>query len=260
MLKLIVQILSLGLIFCLEGFFPLFKDRKDRMGHAFNNVSVGALNGVMIYFLFSSLTVGSIQWAETRSFGLFRLVSLPRFSEGLFAFVLFDLWMYLWHFANHNVPFLWRFHRMHHSDLELDSTSALRFHTGEILLSSVVRLLVIPLLGMRFVHLFIYEACLGPVIIFHHSNIALPEKWDGKLRALIVTPNMHRIHHSREVFETNSNYSSIFSFWDRIVKTFKKREDTTTLSYGLPYFRQAKWQGFAGMLKTPFVNQAAASE
>jgi len=142
------------------------------------------------------------------------------------------------HNANHRVPFLWRFHRMHHTDMEMDSTSAIRFHTLEIVFSSCLRLAVAPLLGIEFTHLFVYEICLQPVIIFHHSNIAFPEKWDRILRALIVTPNMHRVHHSLETYETNSNYSSVFSVWDRLAGTFRKREDMATLTFGLKEFRE----------------------
>ena len=141
---------------------------------------------------------------------------------------------------------------MHHSDLEVDATSALRFHTGEIVFSSLLRLTVIPLIGMQLIHLLIYEVCLQPIIIFHHSNVALPETVDRMIRAVIVTPNMHRVHHSQVREETDSNYSSIFSFWDRFIKSFRRRQDSRTLVYGLPYLQQEEWQNFWGLLKTPF--------
>ena len=258
MVKFFVEAASLALIFSLEGLFPLFKGRQARLKHGLKNLSIGVLNGLAVSFLFSSLIVWALAWSEARSFGLLRLLSLNAAMETALAFLLFDLWMYGWHRANHAVPFLWRFHRMHHSDIELDSTSALRFHLGEILLSSALRLAVLPLLGLKLIHLFIYEICLQPVILFHHSNAALPEKWDRVFRALIVTPNMHRVHHSIESSETNSNYSSVFSFWDRLVQTFRKREDARSLEYGLPYFREPEWQSVAGMLKTPFVNPVMA--
>ena len=249
-----LEIISLGLIFWLEGIFPLFHGRKERFRHARRNLGVGILNGLVISLGFAALTLKSIQIAENNSWGLLHQIYWNPFAEGVAAFILFDLWMYVWHRANHQIPFLWRFHRMHHSDLELDSTSALRFHTGEIIFSSLLRLIVIPLIGMQFIHLLIYEICLQPVIIFHHSNVALPEKLDRIFRAVIVTPNMHRVHHSQIRDETDSNYSSIFSFWDRMIRSFRKRKDARTIVYGLPYLQEKEWQSLLGMLRTPFAN------
>jgi len=251
-MKVGVEIASLGLVFWLEGIFPLFQERKERFRHALPNLGMGALNGLVISLAFAGITLKAIEVAEYHSWGLLRQFQGASWFEGAIAFVLFDFWMYAWHWANHRIPFLWRFHRMHHSDLAVDSTSALRFHMGEIVLSSLLRLIVVPLIGMQFVHLLIYEVCLQPIIIFHHSNVALPERIDRVFRAVIVTPNMHRVHHSQIRDETDSNYSSIFSFWDRLIRSFRQREDTRTLVYGLPYLQEKEWQAFWGMLKTPF--------
>ena len=253
MIKLIVEVAALSLIFWLEGIFPLFEERKNRFRHGLANIMMGILNGLIVAVLFSSVTVWMIQWSSGKSLGLLRHLGWDPWCEGILAFVLFDLWMYVWHRANHQIPFLWRFHRMHHSDLEVDATTALRFHSGEIIFSSLLRFIVIPLLGMTTHQLLIYELCLQPVILFHHSNVALPEKIDRIFRTVIVTPNMHRVHHSQERFETDSNYSSIFSFWDRFVRTFRKREDPRTLQYGLPYLQEPQWHTLRGLLMTPFV-------
>ncbi|HXV28091.1 MAG TPA: sterol desaturase family protein [bacterium] len=251
MTKLIMSIIALALIFWLEGIFPLFQGRKHRLRHAALNLSMGILNGLMVAVLFSVLTVKSIEWSRDHAFGLFYRWNGPLWLEGIAVFVLFDLWMYAWHRANHRIPFLWRFHRMHHSDLEMDTTTALRFHFVEIAFSSLLRLAVLAALGMNLAQFLIYEATLQPIILFHHSNVALPEKLDRIFRTVIVTPNMHRVHHSQDWRETNSNYSSVFSFWDRIVRTFRKRRDTRTLRYGLPYLQEPEWQTFPGLLKTP---------
>ena len=160
--------------------------------------------------------------------------------------------MYLWHRANHKIPLLWRFHRMHHIDRKMDSTTGLRFHPGEFMFSSSLRLIVIPFLGINAMQLFFYEIILQPIIIFHHSNIALPEKFDRLFRVFIVTPNMHRVHHSQEIFETNSNYASIFSFWDRLFITFKKRKNTLTINYGLKKFKDKNWEKFSKMIILTF--------
>jgi len=242
----------LGFIFYLENIVPHIKGFHGRIKHAVNNIVISSLNGIINGFLFAGVTLTVISLADLNSFGLLNLINMPYHLEAVLGFIFFDLWMYLWHIALHRIPLLWRFHRMHHSDIQMDTTSALRFHPGEIIFSSSVRLAIIPLLGIDFFHLFIYEIVLNPIIFFHHSNVGLPENWDRIFRAVIVTPNMHRIHHSQEVFETNSNYGSIFSFWDRLLNTFKKRDDTRTIRYGLKIFQESEWQILWGMLLTPF--------
>ena len=252
MTKLWIEVIALGFIFWLEGLFPLFQDRTQRFRHAGRNLSMGAINGLLVGFLFSGITLQVIRMGQAKQWGILYVLGDSGWERGFVAILLFDLWMYLWHRANHRIPFLWRFHRTHHSDTEMDCTSALRFHFGEIAFSSVLRLLVIPLIGISYSELLIYEIILQPVIIFHHSNVSLPEKIDRIGRAVIVTPNMHRVHHSQIQTETDSNYSSIFSWWDRFAGTFKRRENTRAIVYGLAYLRELQWQSLAGMLRTPF--------
>jgi rhodanese-related sulfurtransferase len=159
--------------------------------------------------------------------------------------------MYLWHRANHTHPFLWRFHRMHHSEPQLDATSALRFHPGEILLSGIARLVIVPLLGMSVPQLVVYESVLFPVIVLHHSNVRLPRWLDYGLLALIVTPAMHRVHHSRWRPETDSNYGSVFPYWDRLFRSFRLRDDARHVELGLDEFSDPQWQTVGGLLRTP---------
>lgn len=251
---LIAQILALALVFCLESFFPLFKTKGQRIIHAERNLGVGALNGLLGFTLFSSLLLGVMEWSADNHFGLLYRFNFHPAAKVLLAFVLFDLWMYLWHRLNHHAHFLWKFHRMHHSDTEMDSTSAVRFHFCEILISSVLRLAIVPLIGMNALEMVIYQFVLYGVIVFHHSNINLPEKYDSVLRWLIVTPNMHRVHHSHIQSETDSNYSSVFSFWDRLARTYSRRVDVDRIVFGLESFREPYWQSFKGMLLTPFIN------
>lgn len=196
----------------------------------------------------------------SKSFGLLRLVQLPPATATVAAIVLFDGWMYLWHRANHKIGFLWRFHRVHHSDPEMDATTATRFHTGEILISSALRLAVIPLLGITVGQLLAYEMLLLPVILFHHSNVQFPEKMDRWLRLLIVTPAIHRVHHSRLRDETDSNYSSVFSFWDRIAKTFRLRWDGQPVNFGLNEFGAKRWERLPSLLRMPFVSLKQQAE
>jgi len=247
---LIVQLAALGFCLWLESLAPLFMDRPKRVIHGTRNLTIGLVNGVILTLGFSGLVATAAHWGQIHQIGLIHWFNLPPGGKLVLGFLAFDLWMYGWHRANHTMPFLWRFHRMHHSDPELDTTSALRFHAGEMLISAVLRLAVIPLLGIPLNHLLLYELILEPVILFHHSNIALPETLDRPMRLLIVSPNMHRVHHSNIPEETNSNYASIFSFWDRIWGTYRRR-DILSVRYGLKEFRDPRWQTLRGLLLTP---------
>jgi len=254
-MKLAIVICFLTLFFFLEWTFPLFKGRKHRIRHALPNVWVAVINGLIISLCFSFATVWVIELSARYSFGILRMHYFHYWVEFLLAFLLFDLWMYLWHWGVHQFPFFWRFHRMHHNDLEMDVTTALRFHPGEIIFSSIARLVILSLFGLELIHLVVYEICLQPIILFHHSNVALPEKVDRVLRAVIVTPNMHRVHHSEIPQETNSNYASIFSFWDRIFKSFAERSNVQDIIYGLESMRDSKWETFKVLMAVPFLNR-----
>jgi sterol desaturase/sphingolipid hydroxylase (fatty acid hydroxylase superfamily) len=239
------------LLWLLETWFPFFVHRPERLRHALRNLVMGGLNLTVIGLGFSAATTGAAAWAEKEQFGLLNRWSGPLWAELPVALLLFDAWMYLWHRANHAVPFLWRFHRMHHSDAAVDTTTALRFHVGEIAISSALRLAVIPLLGLHLWEVILYETMLLPVIAFHHSNVALPAAWDRWLRTVIVSPNMHRVHHSDWQPETDSNFASIFSWWDRLGRTFRQREDLRTLQFGLRELDGDAWQSVWGLLRTP---------
>lgn len=248
---LMVQVAALGLCLWLESVVPLFlREPGPRLQHGVRNVVIGLVNGVVLTGGFSALLLAAIRWGTVHPVGLLHRVSLPRGTERVVGFVVFDLWMYLWHRANHSIRWLWRFHRVHHSDPAMDVTTALRFHLGEMILSTLLRLAVIPLLGITLGDLVLYELILQPVIYFHHSNVALPEGWDRVMRGVAVSPNMHRVHHSDTPMETNSNYASIFSFWDRLGCTYRRR-DVRTIGYGLKEFRQPQWHTLVGLLRTP---------
>ena len=251
-LKTVLAIAVLAFLWCLETWLPLYRERHgNRLKHAGRNIVIALFNTTVILMLYGIMAVVA-PWNYNQKLGLLNLLDIPPTIETGIALLLFDGWMYLWHRANHKIPFLWRFHRMHHSDREMDVTSATRFHTGELIFSSILRLGVIPLLGLELWQLVLYEVMLLPVIQFHHSNVNLPERWDRLLRAIIVSPNMHRVHHSRIQHETDSNYSSVFSFWDRLACTFRRREDVGAIEFGLLEFDDLKWQTILGMLRTPF--------
>jgi sterol desaturase/sphingolipid hydroxylase (fatty acid hydroxylase superfamily) len=223
----------------------------QRLLHGTKNLALGILNALLVGLVFVALWWATAEWARAHQFGLLNWLQMPGWVRLTAAFLLFDAWMYFWHRMNHRIPFLWRFHRTHHSDPRMDVTTANRFHLGEIFFSSVLRVPVIALLGLELWELALYEAAMFTVVQIHHANVAFPPRLDRSLRTLIVTPFMHKVHHSRWQPETDSNYSSLFSLWDRLFGSFRLREDPHTLEYGLEEFDTPEHQTLAGLLATP---------
>ncbi len=250
--KPVAATVVLALMWLIEGLIPMFEKRRGRVRHDASNVALGVVNALVASFFFAGATLVATEWARTSSFGVLHWLG----AEGVWAFalgfVLFDLWQYVWHRLNHRVPFLWRFHAVHHADRELSASSGLRFHTGEIVLSTTARLAVLPLLGMTVGQVLLYEAVLLPVILFHHGNVGVPAGADRCLRWLIVTPWMHWVHHSDYQPETDSNFSSVFSFWDRIFGSFRLVADPRALTLGLEDMERRDWATLQGMIALPF--------
>ncbi|NOZ61380.1 MAG: sterol desaturase family protein [Calditrichaeota bacterium] len=242
------------ILIILETFFPLFTDWKNRWKHAARNIFIIFFNSVLLIVLFSKLVGIVFEHSANIKFGLFYRIDAPAWLKIAVVFLLFDLWMYIWHRMNHEIDFLWRFHRMHHSDPNMDVTTALRFHFGELIFSTILRFGIILLLGLSPFILVLYETIMLPVIFFHHSNFYLPEKIDRVLRKVIITPWMHWVHHSDIREEMDSNYGTIFSWWDRLARSFKLRSDPKKIHYGVPEMEDSRWQTIGGMLKTPFVS------
>jgi sterol desaturase/sphingolipid hydroxylase (fatty acid hydroxylase superfamily) len=238
----------------LETLYPFFQDRRQRVRHNACNLALGLLNGVILACATVLISIRVCTWTKDNHLGLLNLFSAPQWVIASLALVLLDAWMYLWHRLNHTSKFLWRFHRMHHSDSQMDASTALRFHPGEMLFGALLRISLVPILGLELWNLVLYDTILIPVILFHHSNVNLPQRWDRVVRVIIVTPFIHRVHHSQIAAETNSNYSSIFSFWDRLARTLLLRDDPRSIQLGLPEFWNSYWQTIVGMIKTPFVD------
>lgn len=224
---------------------------SERVRHGVKNVTLGVLNALLTGLVFAALWWATAEWAHLHHFGLLNWLPAPGWARLAAAFLLFDAWMYFWHRLNHRIPFLWRFHRTHHSDPKMDVTTANRFHVGEIFLSSVLRVPVIALLGLHLWELAFYEMIMFSIVQMHHANIAFPAWLDRCLRTVIVTPFMHKVHHSRWQTETDSNYSSLFSFWDRLFGSFRLRENPGTLEFGLEEFDSPENHTLSGLLTTP---------
>lgn len=234
-------------------FYPFFRgSTAARLRHDARCLTLGLVNAGLHGLLYAGAILALDRWASAQDFGLVRrLDHLPVWASTVIGLLAFDFWMYWWHRANHRIPWLWRLHRMHHSDPTVDATSALRFHTGEILLSGAARLVVLPIVGLSIPQLLLYESILLPVILFHHSNVRFPRALDRGLLALLVTPAMHRVHHSRVREETDSNYGSILPYWDLLFRTFRLRQDASTIRVGLEGFDESRHQTLPGLLMTP---------
>jgi sterol desaturase/sphingolipid hydroxylase (fatty acid hydroxylase superfamily) len=226
--------------------------KRDRLRHAVANLSLGLLATSISYFIFFPLYQIATQIGSLHNWGLLNTMSLGSGWTALLALLIMDLWTYWWHRANHRIKFLWRFHRMHHSDPWMDATSAQRFHPGEIIFSSILRIPIMILAGLDLWHIVLYDIVLMSVVFFHHANITVPSGSDRLLRLIIPSPVMHKIHHSRLQQETDSNYGAVLSIWDRIFGSLRLRSDWENVSFGLDGYDDLSSQNLLGLIKTPF--------
>lgn len=216
-----------------QPYFPLFRRARERAKHGLLNLALGALNATLVALVFAGSWLAVTQWAATHRFGLLNLLDVSPWVRVVVAVLLLDAWTYFWHWLNHRVPFFWRFHRLHHTDRAMDVTTASRFHTGEIVLSSLLRMPVLLLIGCGIGELAVYELCLFAIVQFHHANIALPDRLDRVLRLVVITPSLHKVHHSIVRAECDSNYASLFSWWDRVFRTRRLSPDPKQIVFGL---------------------------
>lgn len=205
------------------------------------------------------LTVGGLAYlsaldATERSVGLLNIINIPEWVSFLLTLLVLDFAIYCQHIITHKWPLLWRLHRVHHSDLEFDATTAVRFHPLEILLSMFYKVAWVYLLGAVPMAVIVFEIVLNGAATFNHSNINIPVKWDKVLRWFIITPDMHRIHHSTLRKEIDSNYGFSISLWDRMFKTYTAdpEQPQTTMKIGLPSLRSLQQVGFVKLLLLPF--------
>ena len=220
----------------------------------FNNLTLTALNTVLLRLLFPTLAIGMAAIAAERGWGLFNLVALPSWLEVLAAAMALDLAIYLQHVLFHKVPVLWRLHRMHHADLDIDVTTGARFHPIEIVLSMLIKLAVVTVLGAPPLAVLIFELLLNGVAMFNHGNIALPTAVDRLLRLAVVTPDMHRVHHSAIRRETDSNYGFNLPWWDRLFGTYRDQPELghQGMTIGVAAYQQPVRQSLWWMLILPF--------
>lgn len=231
---------------------PTVEPKPVRSGR---NLAVAALAAAALQIFEKPVAAPLAKLVERRNLGLLKIIRLPLWLEIGFAVVLMDYTLYLWHVLTHKVPFLWRFHLVHHVDLDLDASTALRFHFGELIISVLWRSMQILVIGVAPASLAAWQAFLFPSILFHHSNVRLPRGLEKMLQNFIVTPRLHGIHHSFIKEETDSNWSSGLTVWDRIHGTFKDDVPQQEIIIGVPAYQNPQQVILTEILRLPFEKQ-----
>jgi sterol desaturase/sphingolipid hydroxylase (fatty acid hydroxylase superfamily) len=217
-----------------------------------NNISLTLLNSLILNLLFAAAILSTASYVQTHRIGLLHLVDAPAWAEILFAVVFMDFMLYVWHLLNHEVPLLWRFHRVHHSDLNMDVSTATRFHIGELGISAVIKISLIFFLGASLTAVIIFESLLVLCAQFHHSSVKVPRWFERLFWILFVPPSMHRIHHSVVIRERDTNYGTIFSLWDRFLGTLKSDVDQKSILIGVGAYRKPDRLNLHQLLVMPF--------
>lgn len=235
--------------------------RKQAIGRGWrwpNNLGVVAVNTLLVRLLFPTTAVGLALFSEARGFGLFNVIGAPAWVGVVASVVILDLAIYLQHVLFHAVPALWRLHRMHHADLEFDVSTGLRFHPIEILLSMLIKFAVVAALGAPALSVLIFEVLLNATSMFNHANVRIPTWIDRVLRWIVVTPDMHRVHHSILSRETNSNFGFNLPWWDRLFGTYRAQPVAghENMTIGIEQFRDWRELGLDRMLVQPFRQDA----
>lgn len=232
---------------------PRRRQEMPRLLRWTNNLIVVAIDSVLVRLLFPMLAVAVAIKAENNGWGLFNIIELNPVLAALLALLILDLIIYFQHVILHAVPVLWRLHRMHHSDLDFDVTTGIRFHPAEIILSMGIKLFVVLLLGAPALAVLLFEVLLNAASLFNHSNIKLAYKLEKAVRTILVTPDMHRVHHSVYPDETNSNYGFTVPWWDRLFGTYRAqpRDGHADMDIGIAEFRQTRELWIDKMLLQP---------
>jgi sterol desaturase/sphingolipid hydroxylase (fatty acid hydroxylase superfamily) len=221
------------------------------------NLSVVVLDTVLVRLLFAAGAVGAAAVAADQGWGVFNHLSWPIWLEGVLAVLALDFLLYLQHVMFHAVPAFWRFHMMHHSDLDCDASTGIRFHPGEVVLSMLIKLAAVVLLGASPVAVVSFEILLNATSLFNHGNVRMPAAVDRFLRWIVVTPDMHRIHHSIDPRETNRNFGFNLPWWDRLLGTYlaEPAQGHERMTLGLQQFRDRTRLTLTHILLLPFVGQ-----
>jgi sterol desaturase/sphingolipid hydroxylase (fatty acid hydroxylase superfamily) len=242
----------------LERRRPLRSDVEPKLTRTARNLTVAGISAVALRLTETPVALGLAALVERHGLGLLKLVRLPVWLETALAIVLLDYTLYIWHVLTHKVPFLWRFHAVHHVDLDLDASTALRFHFGELTISVPWRMAQVIIIGVSPVSYLTWQTFVFLSILFHHSNVELPIRLERWISRLFVTPRMHGIHHSIVRGETNSNWSSGLTVWDRLHGTLRLNVPQREITIGVPAYRRPEDVELLKILPMPFGEQRSS--
>jgi sterol desaturase/sphingolipid hydroxylase (fatty acid hydroxylase superfamily) len=218
-------------------------------------LSISALAFFVAAVLVRPAALATLHWANAKTFGVIYLLPLPPLFAFALSFLLMDLGFYYWHIANHRIPFLWRFHNVHHIDPDLDVSTGFRFHFGEVTMSVAFRVVQVSLIGLSGWAFAAYELVFQANTLFHHSNLRLPIRFERLLNKVLVTPRMHGIHHSQVQRENNSNFGVVFPWWDRVHRTLGLNIAQAEIAIGIAGYSQPDDNQLQNALLMPFRKQ-----
>lgn len=246
-----------GVFLCVALWEALWPRRPRAHGRSRrwpSNLGVVVLDTLAVRALFPLAAVGAAVFAQARGIGLLNWLAAPGWLAALLSLVALDFTIWAQHLVFHRVPLLWRFHRMHHADLDCDVTTALRFHPVEIALSVAIKMAAVVLIGAPPAAVVAFEIILNALAMFNHANSSLPAAVEPLARALVVTPDMHRVHHSIDPAETHSNFGFNLSIWDRLFRTYRAApaKGVDGMTIGLPNFRDPRELRLDRLLTQPF--------
>ncbi len=245
------------LIVGLENRYPLLaiKDLKARLGHAGANVSLWLLTLIAVDHWLSRFMFHDPVMQQLAGHGVLSGVALHPLLLFLIAFLILDFSAYILHYLMHRLPWFWSFHAVHHSDPDLDISSSFRFHPLEVILGLIWQILFVVIFGLPVWVVALRALMLLPLTLMHHANVAISPDIEKMLRTVLVSPGLHKIHHSPRQIETDSNYGLFLSIWDRLFGTLRHEGSQDGPRYGLGFLDDRKWQSVWGMLRTPWSGQ-----
>jgi len=251
-LRLGIFLGGLLLFLVLELLLPYRRPSLPKLKRWLINLGLTAINSAVLSLTVAGAVAATAAYVTEHRLGVLNLLDLPGWARLMATVIFMDFMLYVWHLLNHEMPLLWRFHRVHHVDLNMDVSTATRFHLGELLISALIKMGLVFFLGADLVGLLIFESALVLAAQFHHSSLRVPAWLDSAWLVLSMPPSVHRIHHSVRIKERNTNYGTIFSFWDRVLGTLKTGVNQEGIVIGVGGHFQEEKLGLDRLLAMPF--------
>ena len=252
-IRLGIFIAGLVIFLLFELIKPYRPDTVPKWKRWLINLGMSAFNSVVLQVIFAGVIIRTSMYVTEHRIGALNHLDLPWWGNTLITLIFMDFMLYVWHLLNHEVPLLWRFHRVHHTDLNMDVSTATRFHLGELAVSAVIKASLVYLIGADLLGVLVFESALVLCAQFHHSSLRVPQGFEKWFWLLFVPPSMHRIHHSVKIRERDSNYGTVFSVWDRIMGTMVTGVEQSKIIIGVGGHHQESKLNIHHLLVMPFL-------